>query len=58
MKKGFKLMKNILFIITDQQRKDSLGCYGNTVCKTPNLDQLAENGIKFERNYVATQSRK
>lgn len=46
-------MKNILFIITDQQRKDSLGCYGNTVCKTPNLDQLAASGIKFERNYVA-----
>ena len=46
-------MKNILIILTDQQRKDSLGCYGNSVCKTPNLNSLAARGIRFERNYVA-----
>lgn len=46
-------MKNILVILTDQQRKDSLGCYGNPICKTPNIDRLAENGIRFNRNYVA-----
>jgi arylsulfatase A-like enzyme len=45
--------KNILIILTDQQRKDSLGCYGNPVCETPNLDRLAAEGIRFERNYVA-----
>lgn len=31
---------NVLFIITDQQRADMLGCYGNKVIKTPNLDRL------------------
>ncbi|MBD3240517.1 MAG: sulfatase-like hydrolase/transferase [Chitinivibrionales bacterium] len=48
-----KARPNILVILTDQQRKDSLGCYGNTVCRTPNLDRLARNGTRFERNYVA-----
>lgn len=46
-------MKNILIILTDQQRKDSLGCYGNPVRSTPNLDRLAATGIRCERNYVA-----
>lgn len=45
--------RNILFIMTDQQRKDSLGCYGNPVCRTPNLDRLAASGVRCERNYVA-----
>lgn len=44
---------NVLFIMTDQQRKDSLGCYGNAVCRTPNLDQLAKQAVRFERSYVA-----
>ena len=46
-------MKNVLVLITDQQRKDSLGCYGNSVCQTPNLDKLAAEGIRFDCNYVA-----
>ena len=45
--------KNILVILTDQLRKDTLGCYGNPVCRTPNLDRLAERGMRFNRNYVA-----
>ncbi len=44
---------NILLILTDQQRRDSLGCYGNPVCRTPNLDRLASRGVRFDRNYVA-----
>ncbi len=44
---------NVLVILTDQQRRDSLGCYGNTVCRTPNLDRLAAAGTRFDRNYVA-----
>jgi arylsulfatase len=46
-------MKNVLMILTDQQRKDSLGCYGNGVVQTPNIDRLAKSGIRFNRNYVA-----
>ncbi|UOF88739.1 sulfatase-like hydrolase/transferase [Fodinisporobacter ferrooxydans] len=43
---------NILLITTDQQRADTLGCYGNSSVQTHNLDQLAKEGIKFNRAYV------
>lgn len=46
---------NFLVVLCDQLRKDSLGCYGNPVCRTPNLDRLAESGTRFTRNYVANQ---
>ncbi len=42
---------NILFITTDQQRKDTLGCYGNHRIRTPNLDRLAAEGVVFDRAY-------
>ena len=45
---------NFLFIITDQHRADHLGCYGNAVVKTPNIDRLAQSGSRFENFYVAT----
>ena len=44
-------VKNVLFIISDDLRADVLGCYGNRVCKTPHLDQLASRGMVFERAY-------
>jgi len=40
--------KNILFITTDQQRRDSLPCYGLNFMQTPALDRLAREGIVFE----------
>lgn len=43
---------NILMLCTDQQRFDTLGCYGNLQAKTPNLDRLAEQGTLFEQCYV------
>ena len=43
---------NILFICTDQQRGDSLGCTGAHWAVTPNLDQLASQGALFENCYV------
>ncbi|UQZ82456.1 Arylsulfatase [Paenibacillus konkukensis] len=42
---------NILWICTDQQRFDTLGCYGNSYVDTPNIDRLAANGVLFERAY-------
>src|SRR6185295_12604450 len=45
---------NFLLIITDQHRADHLGCYGNSVVRTPNIDRLAQNGARFERFHVAT----
>lgn len=43
----------ILFI-TDQQRFDHLGCNGHPVLKTPNIDELAAEGVAHDRFYVAS----
>ena len=43
---------NILFITTDQQRADTLGCCGSRHVRTPNLDRLARSGVVFDRAYV------
>lgn len=43
--------RKILFITTDQQRFDSLGCNGNRFCRTPNIDALAKAGINYTRAY-------
>ncbi|MCI8624522.1 MAG: sulfatase-like hydrolase/transferase [Provencibacterium sp.] len=52
---------NILWICTDQQRSDTLGCYGNEFVHTPRLDGLAQKGVLFTRAYsqspVCTPSR-
>ena len=40
---------NVLLIITDQQRWDTLGYTGKTPCRTPNLDRLAREGVAFDR---------
>ena len=43
--------RNILFITTDQQRYDSLGCNGGLIARTPVVDHLAAEGIRYERAY-------
>ena len=45
---------NFLFIITDQQRADHLGAYGNAIVRTPHVDSLARAGFRADRFYVAT----
>lgn len=47
---------NVLFLMTDQHRADCLGCDGNRVIKTPNLDRIAKHGVIFERAYTSTPS--
>ncbi len=42
---------NVLFIISDDLTATALGCYGNTVCRTPNIDRLATEGTLFSRAY-------
>ena len=44
-------VENVLFILSDDLKASLPGCYGNTVCKTPNLDRLADRGMVFERAY-------
>ena len=44
--------KNLLFIITDQQRYDAMSIAGNTVLQTPNLDRLGEQGAYFKNAYT------
>jgi arylsulfatase A-like enzyme len=45
-------VRNILFIICDQLRWDYLSCYGHPHLHTPNIDRLAEQGVRFDRCYV------
>ena len=42
---------NVLFIISDDLTATALSCYGNTVCKTPNIDRLAAQGTRFTKAY-------
>lgn len=49
---GSQRKPNILMICTDQQRQDSLGCYGANYAHTPNLDAFAKSGAVFEQCYV------
>ena len=46
---------NILWICTDQQRSDSLGCYGNPVVRTPHIDAIAKQGVRFNRHITPMQ---
>jgi len=44
---------NILVIMTDQHSRHFLGCYGNELVRTPNLDRLAAEGMRFDNTYCA-----
>jgi len=43
---------NILFLFADDQRADALGCSGNSYIRTPNIDHLAQSGVRFSNGYV------
>jgi arylsulfatase A-like enzyme len=42
---------NILFIFTDDHAAHSMSCYGSKINKTPNLDRIANEGMRFDRCY-------
>lgn len=43
---------NIVFFFTDDQRHDTLGCAGHPIVKTPNIDRLADRGVRFSNMFV------
>ena len=45
---------NVVVIITDDQRWDCLSCAGHPILKTPNLDRLASEGVRFANAFVTT----
>jgi len=45
---------NIVFLFADDQNTLSVGCYGNKDVKTPNMDQLARDGVVFDKHYNTT----
>jgi len=45
---------NIIFIIADDMGYGDLACYGNKVVKTPNIDQLAHDGVRFTQAYAGS----
>ena len=45
--------KQFVWIMTDTTRYDMLGCYGNSAMRTPNLDALAAQGVRYEYAYSA-----
>ncbi|MEG0713074.1 MAG: sulfatase-like hydrolase/transferase, partial [Niameybacter sp.] len=46
-------IRKVVFIMTDSQRKDMVGCYGHPHMLTPHIDALAAEGIRFDRAYSA-----
>ncbi len=42
---------HVLFLISDDLTATALSCYGNPVCRTPNIDRLAQRGTRFTRAY-------
>lgn len=43
---------NIVFLLSDQHARQVLGCYGNDIVRTPNIDALATRGVTFEQAYT------
>ncbi len=54
-KRNTSAAPNFLIIITDDQRYDGMSCAGNSILKTPNIDRIAEGGMRFTNAFV-TQS--
>lgn len=54
--KAVQKKPHVIFIMTDQQRGDALGCMGNKSVITPNIDKLAEEGTLFVSGYTASPS--
>ncbi|MFZ4668552.1 MAG: sulfatase [Microthrixaceae bacterium] len=47
---------NIVMIVADDHGREAVGCYGNPVVSTPNIDRLAERGVRFDNAFCTTAS--
>jgi arylsulfatase A-like enzyme len=54
--KEAKSRPNILFLMSDNHYWEHLGCYGDNFVKTPNIDRLAREGVRFTNAYCAAPS--
>ena len=50
---AFAAAPNFIFILGDDINRDHIGCYGGVDCKTPNIDRLAEDGVRFTKAYTS-----
>jgi len=48
------VIRNVLFIMCDQLRRDHLGCYGHPYLRTRNIDALAARGVRFDNAFVSS----
>ena len=48
------LRPNVVFVLTDDQRSDALGCMGHPHLKTPHIDRLAQEGLLFKNHFCTT----
>jgi arylsulfatase A-like enzyme len=49
-----KSRPNIVFLLADDMRWDAMGCAGNKIIQTPNIDSLAARGVMFKNHFVTT----
>ncbi len=42
---------NLLFLMSDQHQREASGCYGSSEVRTPHIDEIAANGVRFDRAY-------
>ncbi|MBT4224372.1 MAG: sulfatase-like hydrolase/transferase, partial [Opitutae bacterium] len=47
-------LPNFLVLYADDQRDHTLGCAGHPIVKTPNIDRLAGQGVRFKNAFVST----
>jgi arylsulfatase A-like enzyme len=45
---------SIILLVADDQRSESMGCAGNTIVQTPNLDSIAARGVRFTQSFATT----
>ena len=55
-KAGQNKRPNVVLIVSDDHGREALGCYGNPVIRTPNLDALAADGVRFTNAFCTTAS--